>query len=101
MPDLGEAIDSPRRLTEDESVARRLLSLAPQVPTPVWGRDELSTGDMWNSNSIVSWLLAQSGLDADSIAMPPGGRAPGWHAGLEMARRQRRRPRGAAEHSPG
>jgi hypothetical protein len=97
VPDLGEAVDSPQRLTTDESVARRLLSLAPEVPTPVWGRDELRTGDMWNSNSIVSWLLAQSGLDAESIDMPRGGRAPGWHAGLEMARRQRRQPGGPAE----
>ena len=97
VPDLGEAVDSPRRLTTDESVARRLLSLAPEVPTPVWGRDELRTGDMWNSNSIISWLLAQSGLDADSIDMPRGGRAPGWHAGLEMARRQRRRSGGAVD----
>ena len=102
VPDLGEAVDSPRRLTEDEAVARRLLSLAPDVPTPVWGRDELKTGDMWNSNSIVSWLLAQSGLDADSIDMPCGGRAPGWHAGLEVARRQRRRPGDAGDRrSPG
>jgi hypothetical protein len=87
IPDLGEAVESPQRLTRDEAVARRLLRLAPEVPTPVWGRDELETGDMWNSNSIVSWLLARSGLDADSISMPSGGRAPGWHAGLVVARR--------------
>jgi hypothetical protein len=92
VPDLGEAVDSPQRLTTDESVAKRVLGLAPEVPTPVWGRDELRTGDMWNSNSIVSWLLAQSGLEVDSIDMPRGGRAPGWHAGLEVARRQRRQP---------
>jgi hypothetical protein len=97
VPDLGEAVDSPRRLTEDETVARRLLRLAPDVPTPVWGRDELKTGDMWNSNSIVSWLLAQSGLDAELIGMPRGGRAPGWDAGLVVARRQGPPP-GAATH---
>ncbi|HZL65079.1 MAG TPA: hypothetical protein VFD50_09115 [Thermoleophilia bacterium] len=88
IPDLGEAVDSPQRLTEDEDVARRLLDLAPQVPTPVWGRDELGTGDMWNSNSIVSWLVARSGLDAESVSMPSGGRAPGWEAGIAVARRQ-------------
>src|SRR5664280_671851 len=88
IPDLGEAVDSPQRLTEDEDVARRLLDLAPQVPTPVWGRDELGTGDMWNSNSIVSWLVARSGLDAESVSMPSGGRAPGWDAGLVVARRR-------------
>ncbi len=87
IPDLGEAVESPRRLTEDEVVARRLLRLAPLVPTPVWGRDEYKTGDMWNSNSIVSWLLARSGLDVESISMPSGGRAPGWDAGLVVARR--------------
>jgi hypothetical protein len=89
VPDLRWAVDSPQRLTEHEDTARRLLRLAPQVPTPVWGRDELKTGDMWNSNSIVSWLLARSGLGVESVSMPGGGRAPGWDAGLVVAGRQR------------
>jgi hypothetical protein len=42
---------------------------------------------MWNSNSFISWLLERSGLDAESIRPPAGGRAPGWHAGLVIARR--------------
>jgi hypothetical protein len=42
---------------------------------------------MWNSNSLVSWVLARSGLPVDSLAPPPGGRAPGWNAGLVVARR--------------
>lgn len=88
VPDLGEAVDSPQRLTEDEDSARRLLHLAPQVPTPVWGRNELRAGEMWNSNSIISWLLVSSGLDEESVSMPSGGRAPGWDAGLVVARRQ-------------
>jgi hypothetical protein len=57
------------------------------VPTPVWGRDELKTGDMWNSNSVTAWLIAQSGIDTVSIQPPAGGRAPGWQAGLVVARR--------------
>jgi hypothetical protein len=61
-----------------------------QVPTPVWGRDELGAGGMWNSNSTISWVLACSGLDVGSIPLPPGGRAPGWRAGVVIARRQRR-----------
>ena len=88
IPDLGEAVDSPQRLTEDEDRARRLLRLAPQVPTPVWGRNELRAGEMWNSNSIISWLLVRSGLDEASVRMPSSGRAPGWDAGLVVARRQ-------------
>ena len=88
IPDIDEAVESPRRLTEDQGIARRLLDLAPQVPTPVWGRDELGTGDTWNSNSIVSWLIARSGMDAESVSLPSGGRAPGWDAGLVVARRQ-------------
>jgi hypothetical protein len=88
IPDVGEAVESPRRLTEDQDRARRVLELAPRVPTPVWGRDELETGDMWNSNSVISWLLARSGIDVESIQPPAGGRAPGWRAGLVVARRQ-------------
>jgi hypothetical protein len=87
IPDLAEAVDSPRRVSEDPAVARRILELAPQVPTPVWGRDELAAGEMWNSNSLISWLIVCSGLPVDSIAPPTGGRAPGWRAGIAVARR--------------
>jgi hypothetical protein len=80
--------DSPHRLSDDRGCARRLLDLVPQVPTPVWGRDELRAGEMWNSNSLISWLIARSGLDVESIALPPDGRAPGWQAGIVIARRQ-------------
>jgi len=88
IPDLGEAVDSPQRLTDDRSVAHRILELVPHVPTPVWGRDELGTGEMWNSNSLVSWLIACSGLDVEAVHPPAGGRAPGWHSGLVAARRR-------------
>jgi hypothetical protein len=88
IPDVDEAVDSPRRLTIERSRAQRVLDLVPQVPTPVWGRDELRTGDMWNSNSVTAWLIARSGMDTDSIHPPAGGRAPGWQAGLVVARRQ-------------
>ena len=41
---------------------------------------------MWNSNSVISWLLALSGLDPDRLDPPTGGRAPGWKAGIVAAR---------------
>jgi hypothetical protein len=88
IPDVGEAVDSPRRLTDDPKCARRLLDLVPSLPTPVWGRDELASGEMWNSNSVVSWLTASAGLTPESIQPPSGGRAPGWNAGIVIARRQ-------------
>ena len=88
IPDVAEAVGSPRCLTEEPAVARRLLDLVPQVPTPVWGRDGLKTGDMWNSNSVIAWLIARSGIGAESIQPPTAGRAPGWKAGLVVARRQ-------------
>jgi hypothetical protein len=53
----------------------------------VWGRDELATGEMWNSNSVIAWVIARSGLDAESIQPPQGGRAPGWQAGVTIAHR--------------
>ncbi len=88
IPDVDEAVESPQRLTDDPRVAQRLLDLVPKVPTPVWGRDELRTGEMWNSNSVISWLIARSGLAVEAVQSPPGGRAPGWCAGLLVARRQ-------------
>jgi hypothetical protein len=87
IPDIDEAVESPRRLTDEEGHARCLLDLVPRVPTLIWGRDELHTGDMWNSNSVISWLLVRSGLDTAPIHPPAGGRAPGWQAGLTIARK--------------
>jgi hypothetical protein len=87
IPDLAEAVESPRHLSADEGTARRVLDAVREVPTPVWGRDELGTGEMWNSNSVIAWVIARSGIDAESIRPPVGGRAPGWRAGLVVARR--------------
>ena len=87
IPDIGEAVDSPLRLTGDVALGRRLLDLVPAVPPLVWGRDESDVGEMWNSNSLISWLLTRSGLDVESVQVPARGRAPGWHAGIVVARR--------------
>jgi hypothetical protein len=85
---VAEAVDSPRRLSDDEGRARRVLEMVPKVPTPVWGRDELGIGEMWNSNSVIAWVIARSGFDAESIQPPPGGRAPGWRAGVIAERKK-------------
>jgi len=87
IPDMAEAVASPCRLSDDPDRCRRILELVAQVPTPVWGRDELGVGEMWNSNSLTGWLIARSGLDAEAIEPPVGGRAPGWDAGLRLAQR--------------
>jgi hypothetical protein len=88
IADANEAVASPQLLSDDPLVARRLLDVVGSLPSPVWGRDELKTGEMWNSNSVIGWVLAQSGLPTDAIRPPAGGRAPGWQAGLITARRQ-------------
>jgi hypothetical protein len=88
IPDADEAVESPKRICEDADVGRRLLALVPDVPRVVWGRDELGAGEMWNSNSLISWVLVRSGVDAESIEMPARGRAPGWHSGIVVARRE-------------
>ncbi|MGZ6682406.1 MAG: hypothetical protein ACXVFK_19575 [Solirubrobacteraceae bacterium] len=90
IPDVAEAVDSPRPLSRDPACARRLLELVADVPLPTWGRDAFDAGDMWNSNSVVAWLIARSGIEAEAIAPPAGGRAPGWRAGLVAAQRQQR-----------
>jgi len=92
IPDVDEAVDSPQRLTNDVALAQRVLDLVPDAPTPVWGRDEFRAGEMWNSNSLISWLIARSGLVAEAVHLPVGGRAPGWCAGLVAARRHESSP---------
>lgn len=85
IPDVDAAIESPVRLVDDLAHARRILELLPSIPTPVWGRDELKTGEMWNSNSVVSWVLTRSGAELEHVVPPSGGRAPGWNAGRAIA----------------
>jgi hypothetical protein len=87
IPDVDEAVASPQRLSDDPALARHVLELVAAVPTPVWGRDELRAGEMWNSNSIIAWTLARAGVDLGAVHPPTGGRAPGWAAGLAVAAR--------------
>jgi hypothetical protein len=87
IPDIEQAVSSPVCVTSDPARASHVLDLVPSVPAHVWGRDESHTGDMWNSNSVISWLLARAGLDPARIQPPPGGRAPGWRAGVDIVAR--------------
>ncbi len=93
LPDAHEAVGGPQLLSDDPDTARRLLQLAGSVPALIWGRDQLGAGDMWNSNSVISWLLTRSGLPTRAIRPPAGGRAPGWEAGIVTALRSDRCPR--------
>jgi hypothetical protein len=86
IPDASSAVEVAK-VAADGAKAQRVLALAPSVPPLVWGRDELGAGDMWNSNSVTSWLLASAGVDLSGVQPPAGGRAPGWHAGLVAAGR--------------
>jgi hypothetical protein len=88
IPDLEEAASEPQRVSDDPFQVRGVLNAIPQVPPLIWGRDELGTGDMWNSNSLISWALARTDHNMPAIAPPPDGRAPGWLAGLSLAQRQ-------------
>jgi len=88
IPDVAEAVDSPQRVSDDARRALRVLELVREFPRRTWGADEQGTGDMWNSNSLTSWLLARSGHDLVSVSPPAGGRAPGWSAGLVVAARE-------------
>lgn len=88
IPDVAEAVESPQLVSADAATALRVLALTPQVPALTWGRDPDRVGDMWNSNSLVSWLLVSAGLDLDLVRFPDRGRAPGWDAGVALARRR-------------
>jgi hypothetical protein len=85
LPDREYAVDGPRRLSSSPDEVARLVALLPTVPTLVWGRDEARAGEMWNSNSVIAWLLVRSSLDVAGAELPPHGRAPGWTAGIAVA----------------
>jgi len=86
IPDVAHAIGGAVRVSDDAAVASRVCDLVPLVPLVTWGRDELRTGDMWNSNSVVSWLLSSAAIALDDLRPPGDGRAPGWDAGIVAAR---------------
>jgi hypothetical protein len=88
IPDVAEAVDSPLRTTDDASRVAGVLDVLHELPSLTWGRDELGTGEMWNSNSAVSWALARTGHDVAAVRPPRGGRAPGWEAGVVLAGRR-------------
>jgi hypothetical protein len=85
ISDVAEAVASPQRITDDETLTRRILELVTSVPPLVWGRRPVDAAEMWNSNSVISWLLARSGVDVEGLDPPAGGRAPGWSTGIHQA----------------
>lgn len=84
IADLAHALENPV-VSDDPGQACRLIDLVEKVPPMIWGRDEIGAGEMWNSNSVISWLLTRTGIDMESIGPPDGGRAPGWRAGITLA----------------
>jgi hypothetical protein len=87
IPKVPSRRDGPICVSTSAAAASQVLALVPEFPRCTWGRDELRAGEMWNSNSLVSWLLARAGIPTEGLAPPPGGRAPGWDAGLRVAAR--------------
>jgi hypothetical protein len=85
IPDLRYATAGPQVVSQDPAQAQMVLDLVSSLPPLIWGRDERDNGEMWNSNSVISWLLCRAGLPIEEIRPPQGGRAPGWQAGIAVA----------------
>lgn len=85
IPDRDWAVGPPVGLRLSHVDAGALLRRVAAVPALTWGRDAFGIGDMWNSNSLISWLLHTSGVDAARLAPPPPGSAPGWRSGIAAA----------------
>jgi len=85
IADADEAVEI-ELLSANSDRARQVLEQVSAVPVMIWGRDELGVGEMWNSNSVISYVLARNGFSVDLIRPPTGGRAPGWEAGVIAAR---------------
>lgn len=84
IPDASEAAVTSV-LGADLDQVRGLLEQVAAVPALIWGRTPPGAGEMWNSNSVISFLLARSGLLSEECRPPAGGRAPGWEAGIVTA----------------
>ncbi|GAA4881709.1 hypothetical protein [Actinomycetospora straminea] len=99
LPDREWALGDPVVVSRDDTTARAVLRHVDEVPALTWGRAVGTTGDMWNSNSLVSWLLVVSGVPTAELRPPGGARAPGWDAGLAVADRSARPVRRTARAS--
>ena len=98
IPDITYAVGGAQLLTSAPGAASEVLAAVRTVPAFTWGRDVLRVGDMWNSNSVVAFVLATSGVDVDALHPPGEGRAPGWHAGI-VAAGQANASTGGHEHT--
>ena len=88
IPDVAEAVESPQRLTTDARSRSASSTSCRRCRHPCGAVTNCGAGEMWNSNSVISWLIARCGLEVEPISPPVGGRAPGWRAGIVVARRQ-------------
>ncbi|MCC9197807.1 hypothetical protein QNO08_06610 [Arthrobacter sp. zg-Y820] len=86
LPDRRHAAGKPVEFTLTADAASALLDRVAAVPPHTWGREVSGSTDMWNSNSLCSWLLTGAGIDAGALHPPNGGRAPGWAAGIAAFR---------------
>ena len=86
LPDREYAPEAPTRMEFTLGSAEQVRECLLLVPGHVWGRDALGVGDMWNSNSLIAWLLVSAGCDVRGIHPPAGGEAPGWAAGIAAAK---------------
>lgn len=73
------------RLPVSRTSAEAVLRIAKETPCFTWGRDVFRIGDLWTSNSVVSWLLQSAGVDASRVRPPDDGVAPGWESGIVAA----------------
>lgn len=86
IPDTQWAVSSVPVTCPDPAGLERLTHEVAQVPRHVWGRHMHGVADMWNSNSLIAWLLTTCGVDATDLGPPVGSRAPGWDVGIVCAR---------------
>ena len=80
--DIADAAAVDPLVAQADAVVGRVAT----IPRHTWGRDAVGVGEMWNSNSLVSWLLQTTGIDAAALCPPDHGLAPGGAAGIAAAR---------------
>ena len=79
IPDREYAVGGAQVLTNDGQVARRVLDLAPDFPTAVWGRDDIGTDDM--ELQLVGRMAAGSRRDPVRGPHPSVPRPCSWMGG--------------------
>ena len=88
IPDAAEAVESPHAPERRDRLRAATARAGAGDADARMGPRRTGTGEMWNSTRSSRGSSCAVVSTSSPLAPPRGGRAPGWNAGIVIARRQ-------------